>query len=265
MQKPTIFIDQMQRKVILRHFPPQRIVSLVPSQTELLATLGLEKQVVGITKFCIYPEVWFREKKRIGGTKDFKIAEIEALEPDIIIANKEENEQQKIEALAKKFPVWISDIKNLNDAYEMIRAIGSLTNKEKESAFLLKKMQEKMAFLPKIKNLRVAYFIWRKPYMAAAKHTFIDEMLKYCGFMNVLSLDYERYPIVELEILKDLKLDYIFLSSEPYPFKEKHIAEIQAVLPNTKIMLVDGEMFSWYGSRLLKAADYFKSLILKLA
>ena len=114
MQQTKIFIDQMQRKVVLKRFPPKKIVSLVPSQTELLADLGLDEQVVGITKFCIYPNYWFREKKRVGGTKDFKIAEIEALQPDLIIANKEENEQQKIEALAKKFPVWISDIENLN-------------------------------------------------------------------------------------------------------------------------------------------------------
>ena len=130
---------------------------------------------------------------------------------------------------------------------------------------MLKNIREKMAFLPKINNLRVAYFIWRKPYMAAAKNTFIDEMLKYCGFTNVLSLENERYPVIELENLKSLQLDFIFLSSEPYPFKEKHFAEIQAVLPTVKIMLVDGEMFSWYGSRLLKAADYFKKLINKLA
>jgi len=265
MEKTKNFIDQMQRKVVLKRFPPQRIVSLVPSQTELLAHFGLEKQVIGITKFCIYPNTWFREKKRIGGTKDFKIAEIEALKPDIIIANKEENEQQKIETLAKKHSVWISDIQNLEDAYAMILMLGQLTDKEKEAVFLLKNIREKFEQLPKIKNSRVAYFIWRKPYMAAAKNTFIDEMLKYCGFTNVLSLENERYPVIELENLKSLQLDFIFLSSEPYPFKEKHFAEIQAVLPTVKIMLVDGEMFSWYGSRLLKAADYFKKLINKLA
>ncbi|MGB1205755.1 MAG: ABC transporter substrate-binding protein [Chitinophagales bacterium] len=265
MQKTKIFIDQMQRKIVLKQYPPKRIISLVPSQTELLADLGLDKEVVGITKFCIYPNRWFREKKRVGGTKDFKIAEIEALEPDIIIANKEENEPQKIEILAKKYPIWISDIQNLEQAYEMIRAIGHLTNKEKEATFLLKKLREKMTILPKIKKWHVAYFIWRKPYMAAAKNTFIDEILEYCGFTNVLSLDYERYPVVLLENLKNLKLDIIFLSSEPYPFKEKHIAEIKTILPHVKVVLVDGEMFSWYGSRLLKTADYCKKLLLELA
>src|ERR1700741_3198050 len=108
------FIDQTGRKISIPQIP-QRIISLVPSQTELLFDLGLDKEVVGITKFCVHPPEWFQTKTRVGGTKQLKIDLIKQLQPDLIIANKEENVKEQIEELEKHFPVWISDVNNLED------------------------------------------------------------------------------------------------------------------------------------------------------
>ena len=244
---------------------PRRIVSLVPSQTELLFDLGLNEEVVGITKFCIHPESWFRSKTRIGGTKTVNIEKVRALNPDLIIANKEENTQSDIEALESIAPVWISDIFTLEDSFQMILELGKIVGKEKASLQLVSEIEESFKELSEIiseKNNdlqpKVLYLIWKDPYLAAAKNTFIDDMLTRCGFQNFMG-DEERYP----EWIPDPSEipDVILLSSEPYPFKEKHIAALQEIYPETKIMLVDGEMFSWYGSRLRHSVEYFHGLI----
>ncbi|WP_304064775.1 ABC transporter substrate-binding protein [Pedobacter glucosidilyticus] len=253
-----IFTDQLGRTISI-NYPPQRIISLVPSQTELLFDLGLDEEVVGISKFCIHPAEQFQKKTKIGGTKTLNIDKIRALKPDLIIANKEENQQEHIEALAQEFPVWISDIHILAEALDMIIQVGKLTGTEakaKEIATTIRSDFE--ALTPSSKPLKAAYFIWKHPYMLAAKHTFIDDMLKYCGFENVLTET--RYPEITLEALQELQPQVILLSTEPYPFKQKHIEELQKYFPKAFITLVDGEMFSWYGSRLLKAPAYFSNL-----
>src|SRR5579859_1404952 len=129
------FTDQLGRTIFLPRIP-HRIISLVPSQTELLYTLGLDEAVVGITKFCVHPESWFRSKPRIGGTKAIDPARVDALQPDLIIANKEENEKPQIEALATRYPVWISDVHTLQDALAMIRDVGAITGKATEASAL---------------------------------------------------------------------------------------------------------------------------------
>lgn len=242
---------------------PKRIISLVPSQTEYLYHLGLDVEVVGITKFCIHPTEWFRTKTRIGGTKQLNLALIEQLQPDLIIGNKEENDKAQIEALQAKFPVWMSDIVTFPDALEMMDLVGKLVGRvEKSESIIQHIFIQKMNFELNIKQkkaLNVAYFIWRKPYMVAANETYIHEMLRLFGATNVFG-NRERYPIIELSELKNINLDAIFLSSEPYPFQEKHLMEFQEFCPNVKIILVDGEAFSWYGSRMLSVFDYFEKL-----
>lgn len=237
---------------------PKRIVSLVPSQTELLHYLGLSTQVVGITRFCIHPAEWFKGKKRVGGTKDFDIARIHALQPDLIIANKEENVPDKIAELAQHYPVWISDISTLTDAYSMIQQVGTMVGKPNKATQLVEQLQTQFAQVSP-KKIKVAYLIWRNPYMAAGGDTFINDILSnICGFSNIFASQL-RYPSITLQQLVDASPDFVLLSSEPYPFKEKHIAEINAALPNTLVKLVDGELFSWYGSRLLHTAHYLQN------
>lgn len=257
MQKS--FIDQMGREISI-NFPPKRIISIVPSQTELLFDLGLDKEIIGLTKFCIHPIEKFAERTKVGGTKKLNIDLIKDLKPDLIIGNKEENTQSDIEELAADFPIWMSDIFTLDDAMKTIGQIGELVDRGPEASYLNHLISAgfndlKTLALQQHIDKKVAYLIWRKPYMAAGKNTFIDDILLINGMMNVITQ--ERYPSVILEELKTLKAELILLSSEPYPFGEKHIEEIQAAIPEAKIILVDGEMFSWYGSRLVKAVQYF--------
>jgi len=242
---------------------PTRIISLVPSQTELLCDLGLDDEVIGITKFCVHPNEWFRNKKRVGGTKNVNFKIIDELQPDIIIANKEENTREQVEQLAGKYPVWVSDIKNVADALQMIMAMGEITGKVDRATLLADEIsigfgQLKQAGSPR----RVAYFIWRDPWMCAGGDTFISDIIERMGWYNVLKNE-PRYPQISLEYLADLSVELILLSSEPYPFKEKHIAEISAVLPHAEVQLVDGEMFSWYGSRMKHAITYLSELLIK--
>jgi ABC-type Fe3+-hydroxamate transport system substrate-binding protein len=257
------FTDQLGRIVTLNH-PPTRIISLVPSQTELLYSLGVN--VVGITKFCVHPENWFfREKPRIGGTKDIHPEKIAALQPDLIIANKEENDREQIESLAASYPVWVSDIKTLADALAMIRAVGELVGRSLQGQALADQIQNKFdgLSLTPAHSPHTAYLIWRNPYMAAGSDTFIDDMLRRCGLSNVFA-GQDRYPVTNPSVLAASGCELVLLSSEPYPFRGKHMEELQSLLPNATIRLVDGELFSWYGSRLLLAPAYFQDLIRNL-
>lgn len=257
-----LFTDQLNNTIELNSFP-KRIISLVPSQTELLWDLGLREELVGITKFCIHPNELFRSAPRIGGTKKFNFDKIRELKPDLIIGNKEENEQVQIEQLSEEFNVWMSDIFNLKDALKTIRSIGALVNKEDKANSIAQKIEQSFNDLKRI-NKRVLYLIWKDPYMAAGNGTFIGDMLHKIGLQNVIVNPNGRYPELTVQEMKVLNPELLFLSSEPYPFNEKHIFELQRDLPDTKIILVDGELFSWYGSRLLHSVEYFNDLTDKL-
>lgn len=245
---------------------PTRIVSLVPSQTELLCHLGLDKEVTGITKFCIHPERWFRAKTRVGGTKNVDINAVKKLQPDLIIASKEENVQEQIEALAGSFPVWVTDVTNLDNALEMIEAIGCLTGKGEAATFLKAHIANAFGQLNEIRNAkryRACYLIWNDPYMTVGGDTFIHDMMHRAGFENLFAHE-KRYPHVSIDMLQNSNCEVLLLSSEPYPFSDKHAAFFQTHLPYTKISLVDGGLFSWYGSRLQWAPAYFTKLLAQL-
>lgn len=242
---------------------PRRIISIVPSQTELLFYLDLDNEIIGITKFCTHPHDKVLSKTKIGGTKQLNIELIKELQPDLIIANKEENEQSQVEELMNICPVWISDIADLTGALNMIESVGEMVGRiEQAKALSLSITNEFKNLSNTALNLRVTYLIWRKPYMAAGTGTFIDSMLQMCGLTNAFAQ--KRYPEVSNEMLIDTDPDVVLLSSEPYPFSEKHVAEIKLIVPRAKIILVDGEMFSWYGSRLLLAPAYFTSVIVSI-
>jgi ABC-type Fe3+-hydroxamate transport system substrate-binding protein len=252
-------MDQLNRQVEVASFP-KRIISLVPSQTELLFYLGLADEVVGITKFCIHPEEWFRSKTRIGGTKKLDLQKIRRLQPDLIIANKEENTKEEIEELAAEFPVWISDVNHLKDALSMIEAIGTITGRQQASGTLTGLIQEKFATLTTPgRRPKTAYLIWKDPFMTIGGDTFISDMLARAGYENIFARE-TRYPQTTPEKVKAFNCELILLPSEPFPFKKTHAKEIMKSVPDAKVLLVDGEMFSWYGSRLLQAPEYFNQL-----
>lgn len=250
-----IFTDQLGRKIELAD-TPVRVICLVPSITELLFHLGLQEEVVGITKFCIHPDSWFRTKTRVGGTKQINSDIVRSLAPDLVIANKEENTKEMIEELETFTQVWISDVSDLSEAEEMILGLGEILGKSSEA----KRIVEEITFefnklIPLSERKTVKYYIWKLPDLMVGKRTFIDDMLTKCGFIN--GVEAERYPEDDGEIVPDL----ILLSSEPYPFKESDFDYFQQRYPGADIQIVDGEMFSWYGSHLLKSPEYFRKVL----
>lgn len=242
---------------------PQKIISIVPSQTELLCDLGLEDQIVGVTKFCVHPFYLKEIKPIVGGTKNVHIEKIKALNPDIIIANKEENTLEIVEQLKEICPVWVTDISTIDQNNQMIASLGELFNKRTDAKKWIEKInfaqKDFMNFVKDKPVYKVAYFIWRNPYMVAGEDTFINELLKINKFSNIYANKPERYPEVVINRIKlDGDPELVFLSSEPYPFKEEHAFEVGRHTHHGKTIFVDGEMFSWYGSRLVKAFEYFK-------
>ena len=265
--KPKTLVDQIGNTHSFET-SPKRIISLVPSQTELLYDLGLESKIVGITKFCVHPYHFKSTIKTVGGTKKVHFEKIRLLQPDIIICNKEENTKEIVEELSQICPVWVTNIITIQDNFQMISDFGKLFNCRIEA----QKWNDKLAFaLHNFKNYikdkpikKVAYFIWKDPYMVAGSDNFINELLKLNNFDNVY-LNKGRYPEIELsKMILENNPDLVLLSSEPYPFKEENMVEIEKHTQNAKTVLVDGEMFSWHGSRLLKAFEYFKKLQFEL-
>lgn len=236
---------------------PKRIISVVPSQTELL--YYLDNKPIAQTIFCIHPQSSFKSATKIGGTKKLNIAKIRYLNPDLIIANKEENDQGQIEELAAEFDVWLSDIITIDNALEMIADVGRIVGKEKLALNLINALTHHFQLTHQIEQRSCLYLIWREPYMAAGKSTFIDAILETYNLTNVLNE--ERYPVLTNDSIEQLKPELILLSSEPYPFKHQHIDEIKKLSPTSKVLLADGELFSWYGNRLLKSATEIPKLL----
>lgn len=236
-----------------------KVISLVPSITEALFDLGLtENEVIGRTKFCIHPQEKVKNIDIIGGTKNLNIDKIKNLQPDLILANKEENVKEQVEILMKDFNVKVYNTETIEDNYYLVKNLGMLFHKEEKAQLFNLKMYE-VLHQTKIKTpLKAAYLIWKNPYMSVGSDTFIHHILTEIGFENLFKTQ-TRYPEIQIEDLADA--DVIMLSSEPFPFKEKHITALQDFYPDKKIMIVDGEAFSWYGTHIAKCGDYYKQLI----
>ena len=240
-----------------------RIISLVPSLSEYLWALGLDEQVVGITKFCVHPDHWWREKTRVGGTKQVNFDTIQHLQPTLIIANKEENTKEDIERLQQSYEVLLTDINTIDDAFRDLLRIGECVHKLEETKELLQEIKNAFAATKNMgKGASFLYFIWQDPHFVVGPNTYIHSLLSYLGFVNFCSV--ERYPELQ-EVFSEEKQkqhdpDYIFLSSEPYPFKKEHITAFLNRFPQSKVLLIDGEMCSWYGSRMLEVPAYFKQI-----
>ncbi len=253
-----VFQDQLGRHIRIDN-APRRIISLVPSITELLADLGLEEHIAGITKFCIRPDSIFRTKPRVGGTKSPDFDKINSINPDLIIANKEENNKEDIERLAENYPVWISDVGNLDEAIQMIQGLGQITSRQNEAEQMAQDITKRFAELSFAQTYSSVYLIWKETLMAAGSDTFINDMMLRCGFLNVIG-EPSRYPEMTMEQILQLNPAICMLSSEPFPFSENDEQYFSHHLAGVRCIRVDGEFFSWYGSRLLHAPDYFRQL-----
>ena len=238
-----------------------KIISLVPSITETLFDLGLtEVEIIGRTKFCIHPENRVKNVAVIGGTKNLNIEKIKALKPDLILANKEENTKEEVEELQKYFKVLVTNISTLEDNYYLLKNLGNLLDRKEIAQKYNIKIYEVFQNFSDFPKKKCAYLIWKNPCMTVGADTFIHDILDKVGFENVFK-HHKRYPEISIEELKTA--DYIFLSTEPFPFQQKHIDELQKELPDAKIFLVDGEAFSWYGTHVAKCENYFKGLVEK--
>ena len=254
----SIEVIDMLGRIVKIQKPIQRIVSLVPSQTEFLYDLGLKDKIVAQTVFCVHPKSYFKKATKIGGTKKIRFEELDELEPDFIVCNKEENNQEIVETLSKKYPVWVSDIKNIDDAFYMMRSLADILDARSEVENLLQKITLSLNQKKIRHQYTCVYLVWRNPFMAVGNDTFINHMLQRSGFNNLIKE--QRYPELSSEALQAINPELVLLSSEPYPFKDKHVEEIKSMLPHSKILMVDGELFSWYGSRLLNSQPYFNEL-----
>lgn len=263
-----VTLDHIGNKIEI-HKTPDRVISLVPSLTELLFDLGLGDKIVGRTNFCVEPKGLVDKIPKVGGTKKINIELVLRLKPDIIVANKEENEKEQILELQKLVPVWVSEIFSIENNNDLIEKLGLIFNVNEEAQKIISNILEKKEIFSnkisqsKYYKKKVLYFIWRKPYMVAGENTFINSMLQLCSFNNLAKeiANSSRYPIVMVENLSCVSADLVLLSTEPYPFKEKHIQEFKELFPSSEIIIVRGDYFSWYGSRLLKAFDYFSILL----
>lgn len=236
-----------------------KVVSLVPSITEALFDLGLtENEVIGRTKFCIHPSEKVKNVSIIGGTKNINIEKIKALRPDLILANKEENVKEQVEALMNDCKVSVTNVETIEDNYYLIKTLGRIFNKDEKAQCFNLKIYDVLNEAKVNSRVNVAYLIWKNPYMTIGSDTFIHKILGEIGFDNIFK-DRKRYPEITVEDLANAEI--IMLSSEPFPFKEKHIEELKTFYPDKKIMIVDGEAFSWYGTHIAKCGNYFKELI----
>ena len=241
--------------------PPRRIVSLVPSQTELLAHLGLDDEVAGITRFCERPKGWRSTKTIVGGTKQVDVETVRDLDPGLILANHEENTAEDVAALDEMAPVFVTEVKAVEEALDMVRTVGTLTDTSDRTSTLVGKIISRFEALPDFSPLRAAYLIWREPYMTVGGDTFIHDVMRWGGLENIFG-DQTRYPKVTPNTLAERDLDIVLCSSEPFPFhkKDQFTADLEDALPDTPVEVVDGQPFSWYGPRLLDAPAYLKDL-----
>ncbi len=248
-------VDALGREAMYP-FPPQRIICLCPAITETLIELGLAEQIVGRTKYCLYPKGQVEHIPVVGGTKQVDVDKILALKPELIITEKEDNSKEIVELLEVHVPVYVAQVESVQGAYKMIEDMGSLTNRKTEAQSMIESIKEEFSKLPR-HQARAGYLIWRKPYMAVGATTYINDLLGHLGFTNPFTELAGRYPAVDGEALRAAKLDVLFLASEPFPFQEKHVKELQEIIPDTKIELIDGEMF-WYGAKMRQAPTYFQ-------
>jgi len=249
-----LFKDQLNRNISIK-YPIKSIISLVPSHTELLFDLGLKDMIKARTKFCIHPQSDIQNIPIIGGTKTINIDIIRSIGPDLIIANKEENNKEDVQAIENDFPVWVSNIKTIEHSIDMIHRIAILFNKQERAKLIEDKTYSKIRSLASSKTKRTAYLIWQNPYMTVGVDTYIHNMMSQLGFENVF-VDRKRYPEVTIQEIKDANPELIMLSSEPYPFKEKHKIQCEKLFEGTQVETVDGEVFSWFGSRIIHKSRF---------
>lgn len=234
--------------------PYQKIVSLVPSLTELLMDFGLKDSLAGRTRFCVEPADEIEDIPIVGGTKNPLLDKIEQVEPDLVIANKEENREEDISYLRRLTEVELTDIRSVEDAMITIHQLGDKLDVPGQATQLNHNINTLIEQRPDEKPLQTIYLIWREPWMSVGHDTYIHDVMQQWNLTNATGYA-PRYPTLTIEEMQNLQPELILLSSEPFPFKEKHIDEITPHFPDARILTVDGSWFSWYGSRMIHSFE----------
>ena len=251
-----------------RHAPARRdarIVSLVPSITELVCDLGLAAQLVGRTGFCVHPREVVRRIPKVGGTKDVDLDKLRALRPTHVILNIDENKKEHARSLAEFVPELIvthplAPIDNL----ALYRLIGGIFGREDQAEALCGEFEAAYAALQSAASTfpldRVLYLIWKNPWMTVSRDTYVSRMLALVKWETVPAECTDRYPKIQLDSGVLDAADAVLLSSEPYSFREGHVAELRAdpLLAKKRIALIDGAMTAWYGSRAIEGLGYLR-------
>lgn len=234
-----------------------RLVSLVPSLTDMVCAFGLRPALVGCTKFCIRPSGLRKTATLIGGTKDPDLGKVRALAPTHILVNEEENKPEHIAACKEIAPTFVSFPKGPEDGPALLRAAGTWLGCAGEGETWARDVEARLeALSAPTERKRALYFIWREPYMIAARDTYIDGMLSLLGFDNAAPLDRGRYPEMTLEQIKAARADVLLLSTEPYPFRVRDAERLRSEWPEVPAMWkADGQLFSWYGTLQVEALD----------
>jgi ABC-type Fe3+-hydroxamate transport system substrate-binding protein len=251
--------------------PPRRIVSLVPSTTELLCDLGLAGELVGVTAYCVEPRAVVRSKVRIGGEKNPDLERIRGLAPDLVVANVEENVRADVEALrAWGIPVWVTYPRTVDEGLRMIRELGEVTGAGAAATAMAGQLEQSVERARDRARgrvpARVFYAIWREPYMTVGGDTYISDVLATGGAANVFADSPQRYPAVSLPEVAARRPDVILLPDEPFRFRRVHVADFAdypavAAVRDGRIHLVDGKPFSWHGRRLADALAALAALM----
>ena len=235
-----------------------RIVSLVPSWTEYVVDLGCAGQLVGRTKFCVRAGEEAERIPVIGGTKRIHLDRIEKLKPDLVIASKEENTREEVEACRAFSDVLVTDVRTISDAFEALETIGEAVEQAAVGASWRSNI-EKAWGEPRAEHAQALYAIWQNPLMVAGHDTYIHAAMNWWGIGNAAPATAEgRYPELHAEHLDTLAGTPFLLASEPYPFASKHCAQFASA--GLRPMLVDGEAFSWCGSRMLHTVHYLNGM-----
>jgi ABC-type Fe3+-hydroxamate transport system substrate-binding protein len=260
---PT-FVDATDRRLELGR-PPQRIVSLVPSLTETLFAFGLADQVAGVTRFCVEPAAASR-KPKVGGTKNVAIDAVRALEPDLVLANVEENTRDDVEALiAAGLPVFVTYPRTVAIAIVELRQLAEMTGSTEAAAPTIELAERELCGAEAANEsrhpLRTFCPIWRSPWMTIGPDTYIHDFLRACGADNVSGGASDRYPVIDLLDVASRRPEVVLLPDEPYPFGPKHIPEVIEALGDARIYLVDGKSLCWYGPRIGPALAEIQKLL----
>jgi len=253
-----VVIDQLNRKIEINN-NLNNIISLVPSLTELLFFLKMDEQVKGITNFCVHPSDKLSDKVIVGSPLHVDYEKIEQINPDIIIAGKSENNKNNIEKIAEKYPVWVSDVRSIEDACKMIEKIGMICNQSDLSYNITKNISVGFDSLADKTKIKVCYLVWEKPFMVAGNNNYINDILKKTGLINVFEHK-EGYAKVTAKEMQECQADFVLLPSEPYKFDNSHISTYKNLINKATVLLVDGQLFSWYGNRMLLAINYLKNM-----